>query len=125
MKELSELISHWDRERPIIEPYNNPRRLVSRLRGEVDELETEVLTENMPGITDELADVLLYGLRLALRLKIDPEQAIRGKLEKNTKRFPSELFQEGDFEQVYLQRKKELGELSDSQHRTSNCPACF
>jgi len=40
-------------------------------------------------LEDEVADVLIYLIRLADKLDIDPYQAVLQKLEKNDKKYPA------------------------------------
>ncbi len=43
-------------------------------------------------VADELADVLIYALSLANALRVDVSAAVLGKLERNERRFPIELW---------------------------------
>lgn len=84
----------WDR-------FHSPKNLVMALAGETGELlelfqwltEEESLAANLPAAThervqEELADVLLYLLRLADKLHIDLEEAAARKLATNAERYP-------------------------------------
>ena len=51
---------------------------------ESDSLSADKTTQ----VSDELADILIYTVRLADRLGIDLEQAARDKLEKNRCKYP-------------------------------------
>ncbi|MBR3512751.1 MAG: nucleotide pyrophosphohydrolase [Clostridia bacterium] len=41
-------------------------------------------------VCEELADVFTYCLQLAMKLKVDPEEIIRKKLEKTKRKYPIE-----------------------------------
>lgn len=85
------------------EQYHSPKNLVMALGGEAGEL-TELfqwLSEEQswnimsdPGqaeaVRDELADVLLYILRLADLLGVDLDAAARAKMRKNEARYPAD-----------------------------------
>jgi len=79
--------------------FHNPKNLVMALAGEVGELtehfqwltpdQSERLSaETLAEVELEIADVLLFLVRLADRLGVDPVQAARRKLELNAKRYP-------------------------------------
>ena len=79
--------------------FHNPKNLVMALAGEVGELtehfqwltpdESERLSaETLAEVELEIADVLLFLVRLADRLGVDPVQAAGRKLELNAKRYP-------------------------------------
>lgn len=42
--------------------------------------------EDLKQLTDELADVFIYSLRLAQVLRVDPDNIVQRKLEENLKR---------------------------------------
>lgn len=83
--------------------FHSPKNLVMALTGEVGEL-TEIfqwMTEaqsqcaganpdTAQAVKDELADVLLYLVRLASVLKIDLNEAVQHKLEKNARKYPAD-----------------------------------
>lgn len=83
--------------------FHTPKNLVMALTGEVGEL-VEIfqwLTPEQSGgvgsdpatarhVRDELADVLIYLVRLADVLGVDFEQAVRAKLEANARKYPSD-----------------------------------
>ena len=85
------------------EQFHSPKNLSMALAGEAGELlevfqwltqeqsRRESLTdEQVSSATDELADVLIYALRLADKLEIDVEAAINKKIEKNATRYTIE-----------------------------------
>jgi len=85
----------WDR-------YHSPKNLVMALTNEVGEL-VEIfqwLTEEESrhaaadprthrAVRDELADVLIYFVRLASVLGVDLDEAVRTKLEANARKYPA------------------------------------
>jgi dCTP diphosphatase len=84
----------WDK-------FHSPKNLAMALTGEVGEL-VEIfqwLTEDesrtaaqdsrtAQAVKEELADVLLYVVRLASVLKVDLDDAAADKLKSNTKKYP-------------------------------------
>lgn len=51
-------------------------------------MQTEQTAEN---VRDEIADVMVYCLRICDVLKIDPYEAIQQKMLKNAKKYPAHL----------------------------------
>ena len=84
-------------------PFHTPKNLVMALVGEVGEL-TEIFQwmsaeqsagaasnpETAQAVRDELADVLLYLVRLADRLGVDLDAAVRDKMQRNALRYPAD-----------------------------------
>lgn len=84
----------WDR-------FHSPKNLAMALTGEVGEL-VEIfqwLTEEQSrdvardprsarAVRDEIADVLLYLMRLAMVLGVDVDEAVRSKLRANAIKYP-------------------------------------
>ncbi len=82
--------------------FHTARNLMLALTGEVGELaeifqwQTDEQVLNMPvddparyqHLQEEVADVLLYLVRLAGVMKIDLDQAVRNKMEKNALKYP-------------------------------------
>lgn len=86
---------HWQR-------YHTPRNLMLALTGEVGELaeifqwltdeEVAQLADDPARFThlqEEVADVLLYLVRLASVMKLDINAAVRDKLQKNAIKYPA------------------------------------
>ncbi|MEM9489474.1 MAG: nucleotide pyrophosphohydrolase [Myxococcota bacterium] len=84
--------------------FHSPKNLVMALSGEVGELNElfQWLTEEQShsaiedpawaeAVRDEIADVLLYILRLADVLGVDLGAAVRNKMAKNAAKYPAEL----------------------------------
>ena len=83
----------WDR-------FHNPRNLILALTGEVGELaeifqwltdaqaEAIMQGDEAEHVRQEVADVLLYLMRLAMVLKIDVDAAVRNKIALNAKKYP-------------------------------------
>ena len=83
------------------EQFHTPKNLAMALAGEVGELleifqwlTPEQASEVMQGdrandVEDELADVLIYLVRLADVLDVDLPAAAENKLDRNDKRFPT------------------------------------
>ncbi|GLZ43106.1 nucleotide pyrophosphohydrolase [Actinokineospora sp. NBRC 105648] len=86
------------------EPFHTPKNLVMALTGEVGEL-TELFQWLTPDeaaaataepalrakVHDELADVLLYLVRLADVLDVDLIEAANAKIDRNEHRFPPKV----------------------------------
>jgi NTP pyrophosphatase (non-canonical NTP hydrolase) len=83
--------------------FHSPKNLSMALAGESGELlevfqwlsqggseRSALSNEQLQSATDELADILIYALRLADRLDIDLETAIAEKIEKNAARYTIE-----------------------------------
>jgi len=79
--------------------FHSPKNLVMALSGEVGELtehfqwltleQSERLSaETLAEVELEIADVLLFLVRLADRLGVDPVRAAERKLELNAKKYP-------------------------------------
>ena len=49
--------------------------------------------EKLQAVSEELADVLCYGLAIANELNIDVTTAMRAKMEKNEIKYPAEEYQ--------------------------------
>ncbi len=58
-----------------------------KIREEVNELEVEVSANDPRRIEDELGDLLFSIVNLARKLKVNPEDALRGTVDKFTERF--------------------------------------
>jgi NTP pyrophosphatase (non-canonical NTP hydrolase) len=81
--------------------FHSPKNLSMALMVEVAELmehfqwltETQSIQlakENKPAIAEELADILLYLVRLSDKLNVDLLEAALHKLEKNALKYPAE-----------------------------------
>lgn len=83
----------WDR-------FHNPRNLLLALTGEVGELaeifqwktdaeaEGVMSTNEAEHVRQEVADVLLYLVRIAMVLGIDIDAAVRDKIAMNARKYP-------------------------------------
>src|SRR3989338_1525734 len=81
--------------------FHSPKNLSMALMVEVAELmehfqwlseaqSANIAVEDKPAIAEELADILLYLVRLADKLEVDLQQAALHKLEKNAAKYPAE-----------------------------------
>lgn len=97
---LTQALEQFARERDWGQ-FHSPKNLVMALTGEVGELNeifqwlTEAQSceagrdpETAQAVQDELADVLMYLLRLASVLGVDMNAAVAQKLRKNALRYP-------------------------------------
>jgi len=85
------------------EQFHNPKNLAMALSGEVGEL-LEIFQWLTPDeaaavsaqpklkqkVSEELADIALYLLRLADKVQVDLEQAIAEKMRVNSEKYPAE-----------------------------------
>lgn len=83
------------------EQFHSPKNLAAALSVEASELlehfqwltdqqSLELSEDKRAKVAEEIADVLLYLLQLADKLKIDPLDAARKKLRINEKKYPAE-----------------------------------
>ena len=90
---------HWQQ-------HQSPKNLVMALTGEVGELNElfqwltveesrAVAGQRKQAVAEELADVLIYLVRLADELGIDLVAAAHEKCEINERKYPAEAFREG------------------------------
>ncbi len=97
---LQHAIARFAREREW-EPFHSPKNLAMALTGEVGELVElfQWLSEDASRgvarepasarrVRDELADVLIYLVRLAAVLEVDLDEAVRSKLATNASKYP-------------------------------------
>ena len=84
------------------EKYHNPKNLSMALSGEVGELieifqwinsddSHKLSDEDLQSAKEELADIMIYLIRLADKLDIDLEEAVQEKMKLNEKNYPLEL----------------------------------
>lgn len=83
--------------------FHNPKNLAMALTCEAGELleifqwltleESSAVSnddQNCERVRQELADIIIYAIRLADLMKINLNQAIRNKIEMNNKKYPAE-----------------------------------
>lgn len=119
---LFEEAEDWQKERPLINEQNGCwAQAILLLLGEVSELE-ESAADYHDGLTvaedvaSELTDIILFSVTALRALGFDPEKAVRGKLERNRKKYPQEELQSG----VYEDKMKELKVRWNGNKRTEN-----
>tara|TARA_E500000331_G_scaffold105343_1_gene102082 strand:- start:7857 stop:8210 length:354 start_codon:yes stop_codon:yes gene_type:complete len=99
-KALSDAVDDFAEERDW-EQFHSPKNLSMALMVEAAELAEhfqwltgrqsgELSPERLDEVAEEIADVLIYTLRLASRLDVDIETAAWAKLEKNRRKYPVE-----------------------------------
>lgn len=102
-KELSERISEFCHDRDW-EQFHNPKNLSMALAVEAAELmeifqwltSEESQKENLPiekreKITEEIADVIIYCIRMAQMMDIDLLDAVEKKINKNESKYPVDI----------------------------------
>ena len=100
---LEQALAQFARDRDW-DQFHSPKNLVMALTGEVGELNEifQWMPESMAinaarspetakAVHDELADVLMYLVRLASVLQVDLNQAVADKLAKNAEKYPADL----------------------------------
>jgi dCTP diphosphatase len=102
IEDLQRRIREFARERDW-EQFHTPKNLAMALSGEVGELveifqwltaeEASAVMESARAgdVEDELADVLIYLLRMADVLEVDLAQVVRLKLQRNEHRYPAHV----------------------------------
>ncbi len=98
LEDISELAARFARDREW-QQFQSPKNLAMALSVEVAELvehfqwlreeeSRELATEKKEAVADEIADVLLYLLRIADELDINIYRAVASKAEKNEAKYP-------------------------------------
>ena len=98
IKEIQDKLARFAADRDW-DQFHSPKNLVMALTSEVGELNElfQWLTEDQSKNVDkdemrqEIADIFIYLLRLADKLDIDIEEAVREKIEINAKKYPIDL----------------------------------
>ena len=99
--EIRERVTAFARERDW-EQFHSPKNLAMALAGEAGELielfqwltqaESEAIDEDLrAAVAHEMADVMIYLLRLADRLDIDLNRAVAAKMKINAAKYPVAL----------------------------------
>lgn len=100
MEELVQKLREFAEERDW-DQFHSPKNLVMALSVEVSEIvehfqwltpeqSQELSPDKLSELKDEIGDVLIYLIRLADKLGIDPINAALEKIEKNGKKYPVE-----------------------------------
>jgi NTP pyrophosphatase (non-canonical NTP hydrolase) len=115
MKEAQQIVANFLDKRPIMKEHDTPDNVANQLKGEVDEFLDEHINnkdldpkEKEKKVRLEIADIGFYFLTLCNIFQLDGTEIIKEKTTINEWRFPSDLFQEGDFIEIYNRRKQEL-----------------
>ena len=67
--------------------WNDPLAVLSKIREEADEIESDLKSGNRAGAAAEVGDLLFAAANLARHLDVDPEAALRATNEKFERRF--------------------------------------
>lgn len=94
IKKLTEAIDAFCREREW-EPFHNGKDLAAAIAIEAGELQEAFLWKKPEDakpekVREELADVLIYALRMASRYGFDVDEMVREKLRRNGEKYPVE-----------------------------------
>ena len=101
MNDLGDAIKAFTEERDW-EQFHSPKNLAMALSVEASEVVehfqwlTEKQSENLPPgklaeVREEIGDVMIYLVKLADKLGVDPVEAAKAKLEINERKYPAEL----------------------------------
>jgi NTP pyrophosphatase (non-canonical NTP hydrolase) len=82
------------------EQFHAPRNLAIAISVEAAELldlfkwsaDNDGLTELIPGLRDEIADVMIYCLSLCNQLGLDASEIVEAKLAKNNEKYPIDRY---------------------------------
>ena len=99
MKELAQQLRRFAEDRDW-QQFHSPKNLASALTVEAAELlehfqwlteqqSSNLDPEKLSKVKDEIGDILIYLIRLADELGIDPMEAASDKLKKNTEKYPA------------------------------------
>jgi NTP pyrophosphatase (non-canonical NTP hydrolase) len=99
VQELQGAVARFVSERDW-EQFHAPRNLAIAISVEAAELldlfkwsaDDEGLTNLMPGLRDEIADVMIYCLSLCNQLDLDASAVVAAKLAKNSEKYPIERY---------------------------------
>ena len=93
IKELMEIIDKFNKDRDW-DQYHSPSNLSKSICIEACELLECFQWDNenfkLEEVKEELADVMIYCLQLAIRLGVDPIEIMKTKIEKNALKYPVE-----------------------------------
>ena len=98
IKKLQNKLAEFAEDRDC-DQFHSPKNLVMALTSEVGELNelfqwlNEEQSKNVDNdeLRQEIADIFIYLLRLADKLEIDIEEAVKEKIEINAKKYPIDL----------------------------------
>jgi NTP pyrophosphatase (non-canonical NTP hydrolase) len=93
--QVAEFVSERDWEQ-----FHAPRNLAMAISVEAAELldlfkwsaDSDGIEELMPGLSDEIADVMIYCLSLCNQLDIDASAIVHAKLSKNKTKYPVDRY---------------------------------
>lgn len=93
--------------------WNDPKAVLAKVREEIDELEAEIdrAPQDLPRVADELGDILFVLANLGRHLKVDPEAALHGTVDKFRRRFAF-------IEKTLFERRSSLAEASLDEMET-------
>jgi dCTP diphosphatase len=99
IQQLKDLVAGFVRDRNW-EQFHTPKNLAMSIAIEAAELmeifqwrqENGVEPEDAGRIQEELADVVIYSLTMANRMKIDLSSIIVDKIEKNSRKYPRDRY---------------------------------
>ena len=108
MNDHLERIRAWIQSRPILEAANrHPDTLLFLLKQEVEELERAIASEPVENQHREWLDIYWFVLSIAVLWEIDIDAVFSAKEARNSRKYPTEDFQEGNYDEVYARIKRE------------------
>ena len=93
LKELSEKIDAFNKERDW-DQFHSPANLAKSISIEANELlecfQWDNDNYNLEDVKEELADVMIYCLQMAIQLGVNTIEIMKNKMDKNAKKYPVE-----------------------------------
>ena len=90
MEELKQLIIEFNEDRDW-DQFHSPENLIKSISLEAAELLECVQWSsefNLEDVKEELADVMIYCVQLAIKLDLDPIEIMKSKIKKNAQKYP-------------------------------------
>lgn len=90
MEELKQLIIEFNEDRDW-DQFHSPENLIKSISLEAAELLECVQWSsefNLEDVKEELADVMIYCVQLAIKLDLDPIEIMKSKIAKNAQKYP-------------------------------------
>ena len=101
LDKIKQIVREFSSDRNL-DKYHTPKNLSMALSVEASELveifqwltqeeSKNIDSKDIQSVKDEVADILIYLIRIVDKLDIDLEEAVLEKIKKNTKKYPVEL----------------------------------
>jgi len=93
---IEQALTNFQADRPVFDASNSPQTIIKLLRGEIDEFEEALGTDDEE---QELADVLIFAITLAQKLGYNLHPTIMAKVAFNMCRYQASDLQDGDYDE--------------------------